>query len=92
MSQRLAAALLLLLCTANGDAAAAKPARRKVERRNGPTTKSIEERGLLDPYIIAADLAEGAHEYHNATWQRRFSGDVLGYVTPWCAAVVERQR
>lgn len=63
--------------------AAAKHARRKLAPREGPTDASLEARGILDPQIAAADLAETAREYGSATFERRFNGPVLGYVTPW---------
>lgn len=75
-----AAALALLLLAA--PPSAAKPPRRKLAPRAGPTAVPIEERGLLDPGLSAADLAEGAREW-GEPGRRRFGGPVLAYVTPW---------
>jgi hypothetical protein len=78
---------LVLLPGPPGAAASAKHTRRKLALREGPTSRTIEERGLLDPGVSAADLAEGAREYSAAAARRRFGGHVLGYVTPWCERV-----
>jgi hypothetical protein len=83
----LAAALLLAACTPAPRGASAKaPPRRRLELREGPTRVTLEERGLAEPgRATAADLAEGAREWHADTGARRFGGPVLGYVTPWWA-------
>jgi hypothetical protein len=78
--------LLLALLVAGAARAAAKALpRRKLSPRSGPTQRTLEERGLAQATVAAADLAEGAWEFHEAAGARRFGGPVLGYVTPWCA-------
>jgi chitinase domain-containing protein 1 len=75
--------LLLALAHSLPASAAAKPERRKLEPRSGPTPRSIQERGLAGPHVSAADLAEGGREFDAAVARRRFRGSVLAYVTPW---------
>jgi hypothetical protein len=82
------ASLLIGAPAPAGGAAQAAPARRRLEPREGPCASPIEERGLLDPGLESADLAEGAREWHADVGRRRFEGPVLAYVTPWRAPAV----
>lgn len=49
----------------------------------GPSRENVIERGFTAPDIHYASLYEGGQQYHDATGVKRFSGHVLGYVTPW---------
>jgi len=57
--------------------------KKKVKPLSGPVATSIEERGLLHTTTSAREILQNHAAYHRATATARFSGNVLGYVTPW---------
>eukprot|EP00879_Flechtneria_rotunda_P014230 GHRR01014867.1.p1 GENE.GHRR01014867.1~~GHRR01014867.1.p1 ORF type:complete len:210 (+),score=52.45 GHRR01014867.1:181-810(+) len=48
-----------------------------------PTDLSAADRGLTDRRVKARLLAEEGFKYYNNVTDKRFGGNVLGYVTPW---------
>ncbi|EFJ40529.1 hypothetical protein VOLCADRAFT_108109 [Volvox carteri f. nagariensis] len=78
--------LLLLASTGTVDAAKrrqARPARRQIEPRTGPTDEQVWDTGLIEKELSYINLLERGREHYQDTESRRFKNFVLGYVTPW---------
>lgn len=55
----------------------------KVETKIGPVNQDIFKRHLVVKNTKTYDIIHESGFYYSNTTHRRFSGDVLGYITPW---------
>lgn len=60
-----------------------KKEKNKVENKKGPVDQDVFDRGLVRNDSKAHDILRESGLYFQDTERKRFSGDVLGYITPW---------
>ncbi|XP_055595972.1 chitinase domain-containing protein 1 [Uranotaenia lowii] len=56
---------------------------KELKVKQGPQPTNVVERGLVQEEPSAKDILVENGAYHEATDQKHFEGNVLGYVTPW---------
>ncbi|XP_029035486.1 chitinase domain-containing protein 1 isoform X2 [Osmia bicornis bicornis] len=55
----------------------------KVETKIGPVNQDVFQRNLVVKNIKPHDIIRESGFYFSNTTRRRFTGDILGYITPW---------
>ncbi|KAI4503533.1 hypothetical protein M0802_000936 [Mischocyttarus mexicanus] len=55
----------------------------KIDTQKGPVNKDVFQRFLVTKDPKAIDIIRESGTYYSDTKRRRFSGEVLGYITPW---------
>ncbi|XP_043673684.1 chitinase domain-containing protein 1 [Vespula pensylvanica] len=55
----------------------------KIEIQKGPVNKDIFQRNLVIKDITITDIIRESRTYYTDTKRRKFSGEILGYITPW---------
>ncbi|XP_059507916.1 chitinase domain-containing protein 1 isoform X1 [Stegostoma tigrinum] len=90
VSGPLPVSLLLVLCLSGAGATLSRTDSRKQavgrgsEHQTGPSKRLVQDRGLVVTDPKARDIVKEQKSYCAAkVRERHFSGDVLGYVTPW---------
>lgn len=77
-------ALSLLLSAAGGTLSPSDKKKSKAVEQLDPGATDVFERGLVQEVFKSADVLRHHRSYCNTkTKERRFEGDILGYVTPW---------
>eukprot|EP00904_Undaria_pinnatifida_P009081 jgi/Undpi1/5302/HiC_scaffold_2.g00583.m1 len=59
------------------------PPRKYLPAMEGPVEHSVEERRLVTKAVSAASVLREHQAWHSEEGTKRFSGETLGYVTPW---------
>ncbi|XP_033334518.2 chitinase domain-containing protein 1 isoform X2 [Megalopta genalis] len=60
-----------------------KKSKGKIESKKGPGEQDVFSRSLVVKNPKANDIIRESGVYYSNTTNRRFTGDVLGYITPW---------
>ncbi|XP_046825380.1 chitinase domain-containing protein 1 [Vespa velutina] len=55
----------------------------KIDIQKGPVNKDVFQRSLVTKDIKTTEIIRESGTYYIDTKRRRFSGEILGYITPW---------